>query len=201
MKKDQKDKTAPFKIGIVGTHGVGKTTFAIELKKKLNERYPYKNIFIINEVPRSLVQKTQNNRLLVPENNTLTLQFIIMLFQLMEEQKNNIIDSFTICDRTLLDHFLYTIYFHKKQFKQHEELLIQSLLMDYMNTYDIIFYIPVEFAIEDDSVRITQEDFQKNIDLLILDYLNKISFVKISGDITTRIDCALNSLSKAYEQK
>lgn len=50
MKKDQKDKTAPFKIGIVGTHGVGKTTFAIELKKKLNERYPYKNIFIINEV-------------------------------------------------------------------------------------------------------------------------------------------------------
>lgn len=119
----------------------------------------------------------------------------------MEEQKNNIIDSFTICDRTLLDHFLYTIYFHKKQFKQHEELLIQSLLMDYMNTYDIIFYIPVEFAIEDDSVRITQEDFQKNIDLLILDYLNKISFVKISGDITTRIDCALNSLSKAYEQK
>jgi hypothetical protein len=60
--------------------------------------------------------------------------------------------------------------------------------------YDLIFYIPIEFPLQDDGVRTTNEEFRKSIDQMMNTYITEASINqglnhihKIEGTLEERI--------------
>ena len=52
------------------------------------------------------------------------------------------------------------------------------------------FYIPIEFPVEDDGVRFTDEKFRKEVDIQLINFLNKydIRYFVLNGPVEQRFD-------------
>lgn len=187
------------KVGICGSHGVGKTKVFNEIIHNLSGKIVINRIC---EIPRCVSQYFNDNDLLKKGNNTFAMQNIIMIYQLIEEstivQKYN--NSVLLSDRTLVDHLAYTLYLHNRLFSNGEAELLKMISKNYLKTYDIIFYIPIEFEIRGDSVRSSDRIFQTEIDNKIKHFIKEENTFTLSGSIKQRSATAIKIICKKYEK-
>ena len=95
-----------------------------------------------------------------------------------------------IADKCLIDYSVYAdVLFPDQRVKD----LLSEMIRRNAN-YTHMFYLPIEFAIEDDGLRSTDPTFQKNIDDRYRQVLDDWGFKYeiVGGDIETRLKKILN---------
>jgi len=171
------------KIGICWSFSVGKSTLTSELCKILDTKQN-------NEVARDLLE----NWFSLPKKDYELFEFqkhIIYNQQQIEKQDNFITDA------TLIEALAYSKDINNINYYN----IIEREIKEYYNkkVYDIIFYIPIEFEIEDDWIRHTDKDFQKTIDNRIKENLKKYNpakqIIELKWTVEERIKKALRYIS------
>ncbi len=178
---------APLRIGILGAHGVGKSTLAKRLSLELG-------LLRIDEVARTL----HGLGFKLDTQTTMQTQSLMWLGQFYEELTH---EEF-VSDRTLIDVLAYTEA-HNRILKNKKNNYFISALANV--TYEIIesqytalFYVPIEFKLHDDGVRNTDPEFQRQINDLILYYLNSfnVDYFPITGSRDKRLTSAIKYLNQ-----
>lgn len=151
------------KIGIMGTHGTGKTTLASELVLKHKKENPSLNVRIMAEVARMCPYP-------INEAATRRSQRWIWAAQMVAElegMRNDVL----ICDRTILDNLAYS------KLLGFDRILNDFLKtsVGWMLTYEKIYWLRPsdKFICVDDKVRSTNVDFQKNIDQILAGWIKE----------------------------
>lgn len=166
------------KIAIVGSHGVGKTTLSSKLSKILN-------LPIIPDVAVEAYKKG----FAISENTPPEVQFW-MFAKHLEYEKN--LGENWIADKCLIDYSVYADVIFT-------DTRVTSLLSEMVSKnicYDLVFYLPIEFPIEDDGVRSLDPIFQKNVDDRYKRVLSQwnIPYISLTGSVEDRIRQAMNRL-------
>ena len=174
------------RIGLVGSHGVGKTT----LVEKFLKRHP--EYITPQEESRKVVGKGLGINF---ETNLLTQQaFLDGFFETFEEY---LLTKNLITPRTLIDLCAYNVYFYKRPKHGITQAFVNQCIKDMVNSLDwwsMYAYIPIEFPITtEDKYRVGQKDnpeYQLEIDAHIRTLLNihEIPFVTITGTVEERLD-------------
>lgn len=175
------------KIGVVGAHSTGKTTFIRELKEYLT-RAGF-TVYIIEELAR------QGRKSSLKEPH---VQKVIIEEQIRKENelKEKIESDYLtdggryviITDRTTIDNFVYL------ELYGHREKIINKRLMQMIEennrSYDVIVYIPIKTKASSDGFRDVNELFRYMIDEEIKERLNIIKkfdrdLIVLKNDIDT----------------
>lgn len=168
------------RITIIGAHGVGKSTLSKELSTALN-------LPIIHDVVVEAFKKGFE----INENTPVETQFWLFARQL-EEEKNT--QQF-IADKSLMDYSVYAdVLFTDERVKS----LLAEMVRKNIN-YDQVFYLPIEFAIEDDGLRSTNIDFQKRVDDRYRELISDwgIEHTVLTGSVEARINQALEKIKNS----
>lgn len=151
------------KIGIMGTHGTGKTTLAFDLALKYKKENPSLNVRMMAEVARKCPYP-------INEATTQRSQRWIWAAQMVAElegMKNDIL----VCDRTILDNLAYS------KFLGFDHILydFMEVSVGWMLTYEKIYWLRPndKFVCADDKVRSVDIHFQKNIDQILAGWIKK----------------------------
>lgn len=162
-------------IALSGTHSTGKTTVLNLLKKEPS----FKGFFFKTEITRTLKEKGFK----INEEGDFSTQKAIM-----KVHSDNLVKSFSediITDRSALDAICYSKYLlnHNKLSKEQYEALYHEF-KEMIYLYDFIFYFKPEFEIEDDGVRSTNKDFQKEVANIFDEIIKKedIEVYLLKGD-------------------
>lgn len=165
------------KIGLIGTHSTGKTT---TMKVFIEKYSKFKTVI---EVARENPYKKLNQR------TDYLCQKWILHEQIKRELVNYPFDQ--ISDRTSMDNCAYTEYQFKNgiiTYEQYKELV--TIAIAWFNTYDHVFLSTIEFPLVKDGVRSEDIQFQKDIELIILDNLKQFdqtNIHKLSGTTEERL--------------
>jgi deoxyadenosine/deoxycytidine kinase len=167
------------KIGIVGAHGVGKTTLAKILAQHLK-------FSIIPDTAAEAYHKGYA----VNENTTIENQFWIISKQIEYERE---IRSQFIADKTLYDNLVYANYI----FDDNEIHSVLRKIVLNNAAYDVLLYIPIEIDLVNDG-RSMNKEFQKLIDQEYLKLLKEFDLIyhEITGTIPQRVKKALHIIQK-----
>jgi len=144
-----------FKVALVGTHGVNKTTIAYELAGVLKRKG--RTVELLTEIARECP---------FPLNESATreaYQWIIARQMQLELEKAPRADVL-VCDRSVLDNFAY--YVRRYGCKGEEAEALGAYCRSWMRTYDLLLRLPITQALASDGFRSTDEQFQREIDLL-----------------------------------
>lgn len=166
------------KIWITWSHWVWKTTLLNELKKE------YLNFWYIEENAREVIKQLWRPQEMNKKDRGV-FQYIIMMSQIIKEKEQL---NF-ISDRTVFDILAYSknLYLYDK---------IKNKFLENKNNYDIVFYIPIEFKLENDWIRFEEKEYQKQVDRKILKLLKKynIRYITITWNIDERLEQIKKSL-------
>jgi len=167
------------KIVLAGAHGVGKTSFAKALAKKLKLNY-------IHDIVR---EEAVLKGFTINENTPSIIQLWLLTRQWELE---TITAEDWIADKCLYDYLVYgEIVLKNDNLKQiiRKEVLANA-------HYDIVFYLPIEFPMESDGIRSNDENFRIKIDDQYKNFLKKqrIQYSTLTGSIKERVQQALKSL-------
>ena len=150
------------KIGVVGSHGVGKSTFVNDLKEQHGAT-------TINELVRDLEQRG------FPINEDTGPEFAPSATCMYVENFNRY-DEF-VSDRSLIDYQVYAEY--NDELKPFDYSHVTEFVKDYAEKYtprhDLLVYISPEFDLVSDGVRSTNTEFRDDIDFRIRRELHKYS--------------------------
>jgi len=144
-----------FKVALVGTHGVNKTTIAYELAGVLKRKG--RTVELLTEIARECP---------FPLNEQATreaYQWIIARQVQLEIEKFPRADVL-VCDRSVLDNFAY--YARRYGLVGEEAEALGAYCRSWMRTYDLLVRLPVTEALAPDGFRSTDARFQREIDLL-----------------------------------
>ena len=144
-----------FKIALVGTHGVNKTTIAYELAGVLKRKG--RTVELLTEIARECP---------FPLNEQATreaYQWIIARQVQLEIEKSPRADVL-VCDRSVLDNFAY--YVRRYGSKAEESEALGAYCRSWMRTYELLVRLPVIEPLAPDGFRSTDREFQREIDLL-----------------------------------
>jgi GTPase SAR1 family protein len=145
------------KIAFIGTHGVGKTTLAYELCNELKKQHL--DVGFIDEIARRCPFP-------INEETSLEAQTWILTTTIGRELELNKIYPNIICDRSVLDNYVYL--FHK--FGHIPEL--HGLSTYWVRTYDLLFKVPfTRKYLRPDGVRSVDAEFQETIDQKLVQLL------------------------------
>jgi len=175
------------RIAFTGAHGTGKTTLCNELQARLSERQP---TMVSREVPRVMADAVGDKEFFRRGNNSLLRQMLIFFFQTTEDRFLAPAGGIILHDRTMLDHLAYTVTLFPHFKGTPECAALSAALKRWMQQYDLIFKVPIEFLPVDDGVREADVGFQKQIDReidsLCVDF--SVSPVVIRGSVAERAD-------------
>ena len=144
-----------FKVALVGTHGVNKTTIAYELAGVLKRKG--KTVELLTEIARECP---------FPLNEQATreaYQWIIARQVQLEIEKSPRADVL-VCDRSVLDNFAYFVRRYSKSSRECEAL--GAYCRSWIETYDLLVRLPIAQPLAADGFRSTDEEFQREIDRL-----------------------------------
>src|SRR6185436_16393496 len=144
-----------FKVALVGTHGVNKTTIAYELAGLLKRRG--KTVELLTEIARECP---------FPLNERASREayhWIIARQVQLEIEKSPRADIL-VCDRAVLDNYAYYIRRYGDSGQEAEAL--GSYCRAWMNTYDLLVRLPITQQLAPDGFRSTDAVFQQEIDRL-----------------------------------
>jgi len=144
-----------FKVALVGTHGVGKTTVAYELGGAIKRRGCTVELLteIARECPFALNDRASRE----------AHQWIIARQVQLEIEKRPRAEVL-ICDRSVLDNFAYYARLYGTTGEEAEALL--AYCRAWMNTYDLLVRLPAVAPLTDDGFRSTDVQFQHEIERL-----------------------------------
>ncbi len=198
------------KIVILGSHGTGKSTLAQRLHGYLLANYSLQ----VNSV--SLVKNKKIKKLKEPigslhweylpeapfealqrgftmnKETSLESELWIVAHQLEMELRS----APWVADKCLIDILAYARYL----FKSEPEFLsiIERIIKKNIN-YNLVIYLPTgEFPIEDNSLRLMDTNFQKDIDTEILKIMNEmdVSYYTITGSKDERFNAVKEIIDK-----
>ncbi len=144
-----------FKVALVGTHGVNKTTIAYELAGVLKRKG--KSVELLTEIARECP---------LPLNEQATreaYQWIIARQVQLEIEKTPRADIL-ICDRSVLDNFAY--YVRRYGRIGEEAKALESYCHSWITSYDLLVRLPITHSLTSDGFRSTDARFQQEIDRL-----------------------------------
>lgn len=144
-----------FKVALVGTHGVNKTTLAYELAGVLKRKG--RTVELLTEIARECP---------FPLNEQATREAYswIIARQVQLEIEKSPRANVLVCDRSVLDNFAYYVRRYGSKGEQAEALA--SYCHSWMKTYDLLVRLPIAQALAADGFRSIDEEFQREIDLL-----------------------------------
>lgn len=180
-------QTQLVKVTFVGAHGTGKTTLVNALAERI-ETLGIK-CSVTPEVPRIICESADDATYFRRGKNSLSKQILLLVGQPIYEAAAINGASILLCDRAILDHWAYTRHLFMKELKEQEALSpLRNLIAKHCQSYDFIFYVPIEFAPLDDGTREGDQDFQKAIDQEIRELLKTygLTYHTISGTVPER---------------
>jgi hypothetical protein len=144
-----------FKIALVGTHGVNKTTIAYELAGVLKRRG--KTVELLTEIARESP---------FPLNEQATREAYqwIIAKQIQLEIEKLPRAEILVCDRAVLDNFAY--YIRRFAATGHQCEALHAYCRSWMTSYDLLVRLPIVQALTADGFRSTDINFQREIDAL-----------------------------------
>lgn len=176
------------RIAFTGAQGTGKSTLVDILMKKYN--------FQRASAPQRILKEINPNFPINQDTDNLSQSAITAIY-IMELIKNN---SNYISDRSLIDAFAYMD--ASKNISDNDKAKLLNYYESFIELYDCIFYIPIEFEAEEDGIRVTDKDYQKEIDENILKYINKynskVKIITITGSIEERL-IKIEGILNAYK--
>jgi nicotinamide riboside kinase len=168
-------ETAPsspcFKVAFIGTHGVGKTTLCYGLAARLKKRDI--SLEVVHEVARRCP-------LPINKDTSVASQSWILHTQIAEELTAEARYPVVICDRSALDNYVYLLIAAGPQ------RALDTLVNRWMDSYDLLFHIPIVSALSADGVRATDPSFQRAVDDRLLAELSKRGLPAVSLDPARR---------------
>jgi nicotinamide riboside kinase len=174
-------------IGFCGSHGTGKTTLADMLNEEFecifNRNVSYQRL--LNDICLPINDRTN----IITQSGVLA-NYYIDLFRYRE-------DEILLTDRTIIDALAYT--FNSDFISTDDKNILYSYYAKVMSMYDVLFYIPIEFALVKDNLRQEDEQYRINIDNEIKRLL-KISNIKyhiVSGNIEDRLEYTKEIIDEA----
>jgi len=186
-----------YKIGVIGTFGVGKTTFLHRLFSEL--KYRAFQVEMVPELSR-LCPYDINESGQVSRG-----QYWICKEQIrLELEGAELMPDFLLCDRCVFDNTLFALRGAEEGYVDPAIFSIIKDVVEYwQRTYFLLIYIKLEDHLRlshnrgmDDGVRSTNEEFQLAIEDLIIKSLDNYSGEKleISGNLNQRMDQTLDYL-------
>ena len=144
-----------FKVALVGTHGINKTTIAYELAGVLKRRG--KTVELLTEIARECP---------FPLNEQATREAYqwIIAKQIQLEIEKLPRAEILVCDRAVLDNFAY--YVRRFANTGDDCQALHRYCRSWMKTYDLLVRLPIKQALASDGFRSTDVKFQHQIDLL-----------------------------------
>ncbi len=137
------------KIALIGTHGTGKTTLAHELVAELKKKGV--NAGFLGEIAGECP-------LPINENTSIKSQKWIFHNQCKREIEEERKYSVLICDRSVLDNYVYYNY------KFGENKAMEEMIREGIKEYDFLFRLPLNDGyLKDDGIRSINTKFQKEI--------------------------------------
>lgn len=153
------------KIGILGTHGVGKTTFLYRLATELK---------LLGYNVQTVAEVASTSPLPINETADPDSQLWILLTQAKRELETSYRTDFLICDRTVADTLAY--YERALLGGQPSSIYPATVIRfgsHWTRTYDHLIYVKRDpnLGLVDDGIRSLNLDFQLDIESRIDDFL------------------------------
>ena len=150
------------KIGIIGSHGTFKTTLIYFLAGVLKAKG--KNVGIVGEVARNCPYFKKEH------GNVLAQNWILLTQAQLEREAQDKYD-YVLCDRSLVDNFIYALEAYEKEEKEIPDWL-EPFVLHNTSSYNFLFktVIPPQ-TIVNDGVRSTDAEWQIKIDSRLKKYL------------------------------
>ncbi len=146
------------KIAFIGTHGVGKTTLCYGLAARL------KALDISLEVVGEVARRCP---LPINRGTTVEAQSWILHTQIAEEILAANRHDLVICDRSVLDNFVYLL------ISAGHQPGLEQLVTFWTATYDLLVHVPIIEDPRPDGLRSTDPAFQKAVEERLLSELDK----------------------------
>lgn len=142
-----------FKVALVGTHGINKTTIAYELAGVLKRRD--RTVELLTEIARECP---------FPLNESATREAFqwIIARQVQLEIEKLLRAEILVCDRSVLDNFAY--YLRKFGEADEQGRALSAYCRAWMNSYDLLVRLPITHPLTADGFRSTDVSFQLEID-------------------------------------
>ncbi len=140
--------TAPFKVAFIGAHGVGKTTLCYGLAARLKANDI--SLDVVGEIARRCP-------LPINRGTTLDAQGWILHTQIAEEILASARYEVVICDRSVLDNFVYLL------LSAGPQPMFQALVDSWIRTYDLLVQVPIVSGPRADGLRSTDPAFQNAV--------------------------------------
>jgi nicotinamide riboside kinase len=138
-----------FKIAFIGSHGVGKTTLCYGLAAGLKARDV--SLEVVREVAR-------RSPLPINQSTSVASQSWILHTQIAEELAAEAHEGTVICDRSVLDNYVYMLVAAGPQGP------LEPLVNHWMGTYDLLLHVPIVEAPSADGIRALDPAFQRAIE-------------------------------------
>lgn len=138
-----------FKVAFIGTHGVGKTTLCYGLAARLKRSDV--SLDVVGEVARRCP-------LPINRETTLDAQSWILHTQIAEEIVASTRYDMVICDRSVLDNFVYLLLASTARKPD-----LDQLVDAWTATYDVLVHVPVMEGPRPDGLRSTDPIFQRAV--------------------------------------
>lgn len=175
------------RIALIGTHNSGKTTLLNLMKiDKMFDGYIFEG---------EKIREIHNLGFGINEEAKDDTQLALALthFATINLHKNR---PNLVLDRCLLDNYIYAKYLYNKGIVSKKVVeLIETFLDSYiLGNIDLLCVCDPEFPFEDDGVRDTNKDFQKEIHNMFMDYVHtlninypSINILHLKGNSNTRL--------------
>lgn len=170
------------KIAFTGTHSTGKST----LVKYLVEFKELKGYKFVTDVSRKL----SNEGIQLNEQTNFKGQL-----NFFGNRAKELLNENFICDRSVYDVLAYSL--ASKHITPKQKKLLTKIFESVYEEYDLIFYIPIEFAMEKDGVRSEDEKYREEIRNIIEALLTKYppkKIVELKGDVDQRLNKIMREL-------
>lgn len=138
-----------FKLAMIGSHGVGKTTLCYGVAARL------KALDLGVEVVHEIARRCP---LPINQETSVDAQAWILHTQIAEELVASHRYPVVVCDRSALDNFVYLLL----AAGPHEPL--EHLVEAWLPTYDLLVYVPIHDGLRSDGIRSPDPRFQEAVD-------------------------------------
>lgn len=145
-------RTPRFKVAFIGSHGVGKTTLCYGLAARL-KRHDV-GVEVVHEVARRCP-------LPINEETSVAAQSWILHTQIAEELVAQARYPVVVCDRSVLDNYVYLLLAAGRQ------EIPEELVKFWLSGYDLLIHVPIVEDLSPDGVRSQDPGFQRAVEDLL----------------------------------